>query len=108
MRIQYRNLTSQARRIVSNKILPASDHRWVFSFPSLFSLSTPRYSQIMEPGRRGQDPDAGGRASEQPAHLHPQHVQRHCGEVDDDDVSDRCMMILMMIVIITLSCDDDV
>ncbi len=41
MRIQCRNLTSQARRICSNKILPASDHRWVFSFPSSFSLSTP-------------------------------------------------------------------
>ena len=28
MRIQCRNLTSQARRICSNKILPASDHRF--------------------------------------------------------------------------------
>ena len=38
-------------------------------------------SQIMESRRRGQDPDAGLGAPEQAAHLHTQHVQRHCGEV---------------------------
>lgn len=38
MRIQYRNLTSQARRICSNKILPASDHRLAFPLSFLFSV----------------------------------------------------------------------
>ena len=39
--------------------------------------------QIMDTGRGSQDTDAGVRAPEQAAHLHPQHVQRHRGEVDD-------------------------
>ena len=55
----------------------------------------------MEPRRRGQDPDAGGRASEQAAHLHPQHVQRHRGEVDDGD-SDHLMMMMMSDHFITM------
>ena len=49
--------------------------------------------QIMEPRRCGQDPDAGVRTPEQAAHLHPQHVQRHRGEVDDNDSDHQFMMI---------------
>ena len=42
----------------------------------------------MDSRRCSQDPDAGLRAAEQGPHLHPQHVQRHCGEVDDDNDGD--------------------
>ena len=81
MRAHCRTLTGQARRICSNQILPATDHR--FSSKD-WNSSHFTISKIMESRGRCQAPDAGLRAPEQAAHLHTQHVQRHCGEVGGD------------------------